>query len=361
MNINRRIFLKWLSLSLITATGCNSYKPNQTHNSILNLCNWADYIHPQIITEFEKKYQVKVNYDTFASNEALLAKLQASKNHYDIIVPTSYMLSQLLKLNLLNKIDKERIPNLKNINKRFFDSKIDFNLNFSVPFSWGTTGIGYNQQAIQNLPINSQLKKYGPTDFDIFFNNGFKGYMTLLDDPRETLGFALKRLNHSYNSTNINELNQASNDLIQQKPLVMCYTCDQVIIQLASEDSYLSLAFSGDVYQARRQNKNIEYRIPQNGTSLWTDNWCIPKGAANIDLAYKWINFMLDPQIAKTNAIFNGYSTANQAALNIMPQEIINDQNFYPNDQALDKCEELTDIGEFIYKYNDLWTKIKCS
>ncbi len=359
--LNRRDFLKWLSISIITQTGCDFNRSSNKGGQVLNLCNWSDYIHPKIIKNFEKQYNVSVNYDTFASNEALLAKLQASKNHYDIIVPTSYMLSQLIKLKILNPIDKERISNIKNLNPRFFESKIDYHLKYSVPFSWGTTGIAYNQDAIKTLPIASQIKKFGPDNFDIFFDPGFKGYLTLLDDPRETIGFALKRLGYSYNSIVEAELNKAATDLVQEKPLVMCYTSDQVIIQLASMDSYLSLAFSGDVYQASRQNKNIKYHIPVNGTSIWTDNWCIPHGAINIDLAYKWINYMLDPKIAAMNAVFNGYSTPNDAAIKLMPEDIISDKNYYPTDKMLENCEELVDIGEVIYKYNDLWTKIKCS
>ncbi|CAN5677325.1 spermidine/putrescine ABC transporter substrate-binding protein PotD [soil metagenome] len=335
-----------------TLTSCRSSAQRKPSNQ-LNIYSWADYLHPETIPEFERRYGISVVYDTFASNEALLAKLQAGATAYDIIVPTSYMIKQLRKLGKLTGLDHDRIPNLKNIMSRFQNPKFDPNLEHSIPYTWGTTGIAFNSESV--------LKRDWPINTDIFWNKNYGHRMTLLDDARETIGMALKRNGESFNCIDERQIGMAVTELIVQKPLTMCYTSDQVIVQLASGDSWLSLVYSGDAYQAQRENKNVKYVIPENGTSIWLDNMCIPTGAPHRENAYKWINFMLEPEIAAATASYTRYATPNQLAFKLLPTDVTSDQNLYPPPPVMAKCEELGDIGSGIFTYDRMWTELKCT
>lgn len=324
-----------------------------SHEKQVNIYSWADYIDPQVIPEFEKRYGVKVVYDTFASNESLLAKLQTGASDYDVIVPTSYVIHHLSRLNLVKKLDHERLTNFKNISARFNNPPFDPGCEHTVPYTWGTTGIGFNQTAFDRGKF--------PDSTDIFWDEKLKGRMTLLDDARETIGMALKRKGHSYNTTNESEIRQAFDDLKIQKPLTMSYTSDQVIVQLASGDSLLSLVFSGDAYQAKRDNKDVCYVIPASGTSLWVDNLSISESAPHLDNAYLWLNFMLEPEIAAANSNYTRYSTPNEKAMSKIDSELLADKNLYPQDAVLDRCDQIGDIGQLLFYYDRLWTELKCS
>lgn len=344
-----------LSLGTIfsaSLSSCNN-KNSSVKSNQLNIYSWADYLHPSTIPEFQRRFGIEVVYDTFASNESLLAKLQAGATAYDIIVPTSYLIKQLRKLDKLSVIDHDRLPNLKNIMPRFQDPKFDPHLAHSIPYTWGTTGIAFNSKAVASSDW--------PTDTSIFWDKKYAHRMTLLDDARETIGMALKRNGLSFNCVEEGKIKSAVADLIQQKPLTMCYTSDQVIVQLASGDSWLSLVYSGDAYQARRENQDIKYIIPEGGTSIWLDNFCIPKGAPHVDNAYKWINFMLEPEVAAATASYTRYATPNQAAFKLLAPEMTSDKNLYPAADVMAKCEELADIGSGIFLYDRLWTELKCS
>ncbi len=353
--MDRRQFLK-ASLGTVfgaSLTSCSRNSDQSKTKNQLNIYSWADYLHPSTIPEFERRYGIRVVYDTFASNEALLAKLQAGASEYDIIVPTSYMVKQLKKLGKLATIDRSNIANFGNIMERFRNPKFDPHLEHSIPYTWGTTGIGYNSAAIS--------KPDWPVDTNIFWNDKFGHRMTLLDDARETIGMSMKRQGNSFNSTDTAQIKTAVGDLIVQKPLTMCYTSDQVIVQLTSGDSWLSLVYSGDAYQAQRENPQVKYVIPQNGTSIWLDSLCIPNGAPHVENAYKWINYMLEPEVAAATASYTRYATPNQAALKLIPAEVARDPNLYPPPDVMAKCEELGDIGSAIFIYDQFWTELKCS
>lgn len=365
--MNRREFL--LSAAVLYGaclSACTSGKDiadDDNHDKQLNVFSWADYLHPSTIPEFEKRHGIKVVYDTFASNEALLAKLQAGGSKYDVIVPTSYMVKQLIKMEKLQEIDHSELAGLDRLIPRFRDPSYDHHLKHSVPYTWGTTGIAFNYDAVAMQLGENAVKKIASGDVDqsIFWESKLGGRMTLLDDARESIGMSLKRLGDSYNCTNTPILEKATRDLLVQKPLTMCYTSDQVITQLAAGDSWLALAFSGDAYQAKRDNKSVRYVIPKNGTSIWVDNMCIPKGAPHVENAYKWLNFMLEPEIAAAIADHTRFASPNQMALNLVRSDLRNDPNLYPPDSVMEECEDLGDVGKAVFVYDRLWTELKCS
>jgi spermidine/putrescine transport system substrate-binding protein len=354
-SISRRSFLGMAvgTACSAMASACTNSQTDQHEPKQLNIYSWADYIHPDTIPEFQRRFGIRVVYDTFSSNEALLAKMQAGATAYDIIVPTSYMVIQLKKLNLLSSIDHDRLKGIANIIPRFRDPAFDRHLEHCIPYTWGTTGIGYSLAQLESRGIKAD-------DWDVFWDAKLGGRITLLDDARETIGMAIKRRGGSYNTTNEQLITSSIGDLKAQKPLTMCYTSDQVIVQMAAGDSWLALAYSGDVYQAARDNKDVRYVIPASGCSLWLDNMCIPKTAPHLDNAYTWLSFMLQPEVAAATAGYTHYATPNAMALKLLSEETRNDKNLYPSTSLLDECDELGDIGSLIFLYDRMWTELKC-
>jgi spermidine/putrescine transport system substrate-binding protein len=342
---------------------CSLTKADGSDKRTLIIFGWADYLHPDTIPEFERRFGLKVFLDTFASNEAMLAKLQISASQYDIVLPSSYALTNLIAMGLVSALDHERIKNINLVSPRFFHMDYDKNLNYSIPYTWGTTGIGYSKSKFESVFKKSPtpFEDGGENAFDLFWNPAFSGRITLLDDARETIGMSLARQGHSYNSTNQGEVKSATRSLIEQKPLTMCFTSDQVIIQLASSDSWLALAFSGDVYQAGRVNRDVGYAVPPSGSSIWVDSFAIPKGARHVDNAYLWLNFMLEPAIAVKNALYTFYPTPNSAAFNLIDDNLKKDPNLYPGEEILQKCEEIRDLGRGVFIYDAMWTELKCA
>lgn len=355
--VSRRDFLRLLGGTAFGAgvlSGCSSESRRvDADEDQVNIYSWPDYLDPGCIPEFKRRHGVKVVYDTVSSNEALIAKFAAGASEYDVVVATSYGVKKLIELDILQPLDKDKLPNLKNIMPRFFHTSFDPGCKFSAPYTFGTTGIAFNQTA---FPANKQ-----PTDWDVFWDEPLKGRMTLLEDARETIGLALKKRGFSFNSKNEREIDLAVNDLKAQKPLTMCYTSDQVIIYLASGDALVSLAYSGDANQARRSNSDVRYIIPASGTSMWLDNMCIPKSAPHPDKAHLWINYMLEAKVAAAIANYTYYATPNAAALPLVNQELREDKWLYPPDALLDKCEEIADVGKALFYYDRLWTELKCT
>lgn len=357
MDFNRRRFLE---ISLVAACGgiaaACGIQQSQTRSKgkVLNIYSWPDYIHRDAIPEFEKRYGIKVVYDTVSQNEGMVAKLQAGASNYDIVVPTNYMVTKLKQLNLLRPIEKDRLKNFKNLMPRFTATRFDPGCCYSIPYTFGTTGIAYNSAA---PCFDSKF----PDDWDAFWNQKAAGRITLLEDARETIGMALKRRRHSINTIDEPTIREACKDLVEQKKLTMCYTSDQVIVYLSSGDAWLSLAFSGDAQQAAHQNRDVKYIIPKSGASMWVDNLCIPRRAPNPENAHLWLDYMLEAEVAArvSNATF--YATPNQKALKMVDANLLEDKNLYPADAVLDNCEEITtDIGQAVFVYDRLWTELKC-
>ncbi|MBN8658996.1 MAG: spermidine/putrescine ABC transporter substrate-binding protein [Candidatus Obscuribacter phosphatis] len=363
---SRRRFLKGGAQALaafqaLQLFGCA--EPSRQNEKQLNILNWADYLHPDAIPEFQKRYGIEVVYDTFASNEALLAKLQAGGTKYDIIVPSSYMVKNLKKLSLLAELEHDRITGMKGLMPRFLNAQFDPGLRYCMPYTWGTTGIGYNEKILDKSGGSPALASGDRQrlSWNLFFDQRFANRITLLDDAREAIGMSLKRSGYSYNTVNVAELEMAAQSLKEQKKLIMCYSSDQVIVALSSGDSLLSQVYSGDAYQARRENKDVRYVIPSEGASIWTDNFCIPRQAPHKENAYKWINYMLEPEVSAACANFTHYATANYLAFKGVDPELKQDPNLYPPESVLQRCEELHDIGKAVFLYDRLWTEIKCA
>lgn len=328
-----------VSLSILTA--CGEKKPT------LNVYNWGDYIDKDVLREFEEEFDVKVRYDDFATNEDLYVKVKQGGSSYDVIFPSDYMIERMIKEDLLVKLDKYNIPNMENIDGRFIDPDYDPNNEYSVPYMWGTVGIIYNKTMVDP-----------PSKWADLWDEKYKGEIIMLKSQRDTLAVALKKLGYSMNTRDLKELEEAKEELIKQKPLVYSYLGDEIKDAIVQENAGIGVVWSGDAVAMIRNNPNLEYVIPEEGTNLWFDAMVIPKGSENKELAEKFIDFMLRPEISAKNADYIGYSTPIAKARELLPEDIKNSLVAYPRDDMIEDVEIFKDPSDIIGEYDRIWTEI---
>jgi spermidine/putrescine-binding protein len=335
-------------LCFLALTGCGKKEATDSGKR-LNLYIWSAYISDEIVNKFEKQTGIDVRYDTYDSNEALLEKLQSGVAEYDIAVPSDYLARILIKQGLLTTLDHQKIKGIENLAPRFRDMPFDPNNGHTIPYLWGTTGIGYNKTKVTD-PVDS---------WGILWNPKYKDRILMLDDLREVFGAALKWKGHSINSKDPGELKEAKELLIQQKPLVKTYNSASFDEILLSGDVWLAHGWSGQLAKAADQNRDLAYVVPKEGGTIWVDNMGIPKGAKHLEEAYAFINFVLTPENAAAITNFSGYSSPNEAAKQFINPEILHDSARYPDDQTLSRCEFLKDLGETSTLLDRYWTEIK--
>lgn len=336
-------------LLVFAACGGGSKQQSPEEQKQMNLFIWSAYITEPTVKKFEQKTGIKVRFDTYDSNEALLEKMQSGVSDYDVIVPSDYMVRILNKQGLLEKFDKAKIPNLKNLTARFSNLPYDPNNEHSVPYVWGTTGIGYNKKKVTD-PVDS---------WAILWNPKYKDRILMLDDEREVFGVALKWRGHSLNSTNQAELDEAKGLLMQQKPLVKTYSSSNFDEILLSGDVWLAHGWSGQLAKAADQNKDLAYVVPKEGSTIWVDNMAIPKSSSHKYAAYAFINWILEPQNSAEITNISGYANPTDSAKPFIKPELLHDPARYPDDATLAKCEFLQDLGDTTVVFDKMWTEIK--
>lgn len=336
-----------IMLSMGILSGCESSKNT---SEVLNIYNIGDYIDPDLIDKFTDETGIEVVYESYDTNEAMYQKIKSESSNFDIIFPSDYMVEKMAKENMLEEIDYNNIPNYVNINEDFKNASYDKDNKYSVPYLWGTIGIMYNKNMV-NDNVDS---------WDILWNNKYEGNIMMLDSIKDSMGISLKRLGYSMNSTNEKEINEAKQELINQKPLVLAYANDESMDRLIGEDVAMGIAYSGDAVIMMEQNENLRYAIPKEGTNKWVDTMCIPKGAENKKEAETFINFLLEPENAKQNVDYIGYATPNKAAFEILDEDQKNNEVMYPSKELIEKSEVFKDMDENTLKlYNDAWVEIK--
>jgi spermidine/putrescine-binding protein len=319
----------------------------------LHVYNWSEYIDPEIYEDFEQEFGVKVIEDTFASNEDLLAKLQAGATGYDLIVPSDYMVAIMIELDLLAEINYDNIPNFGNIDETFKDPPYDPGNKFSVPYQWGTTGIGYNAELFDDAPGSWAYI------FDPAMASENAGRISMLNDSREAIGAALKYLGYSVNSTDEQELEQAKQLLIQQKEWVAAYDSDGFEDLLAAGEVDIGHGWSGDYFAAAEEAEHVWYIIPEEGGVIWTDNLAIPKTAPSQYTAEVFIDYLLRPEVGAKITNYTWYGSPNKASAEFIDAEILEEPAIYPPPEVMEKLEFLRDVGEATTIYDRIWTEIK--
>lgn len=329
--------------------GCKNDESNEKRT--LNVFNYGDYINEDLIKKFENETGIKVIYDTYESNEIMYQKVKNSPGTYDLIFPSDYMVERMLKEDMLEKIDFSNIPNYKYIGEDFKDLQYDPTNEYSIPYMWGTIGIIYDADRAHDV-VDS---------WDILWNEKYKGEIFMFDSIRDTLAISLVRLGHSLNSVDKEELDAAAGELIKQKPLVQSYVMDEVKDKMINGEAIFATVYSGDAIfiQEEAPDLNLQYVVPKEGSNKWFDVMVIPKGAKHKTESEEFINFLSDPENAKKNVEYIGYSTPNTGAFDLLDEETQEDETVYPPEDVLDKCEIFKDLGNKIKLYDDAWLKVK--
>lgn len=333
----------------------------------LSVYNWADYIDEEMITQYEETYGVDVIYDTFASNEDLLAKLQAGAEGYDVIFPSDYMVSIMIDLGLLSQIDTADLANFANIDPQFVGAPFDPNNDYCVPYQWGTTGIGYRADVefFQDNPPDSWAYVFDPAMLEQYADLG----VNVLNDPRELPGSALIYLGYDPNTTNPDELNEARDLILAAKPYWKTFNSeDYDNTLLIPGEVGLTQGWSGDVanaywntYDDETEDGNWYYSIPQEGAVKWLDNICITASTERYETALHFMNYMLDAEVAAAVTNFTYYASPNEAAKAFILPDILEDESIFPPQDVQDKLVWLTEVGESAFLYDELWTAVKSS
>lgn len=322
----------------------------------LNVFIYSDYIEPSLVDSFEAIYGVNVIMDYYDSSEALLAKLKAgAAGQYDLIVPADYVVTILRKLDLVEKLDTARIPNLKNLDPRFRKTPYDPTGEYSACYQWGTTGLGVRTDLVKQLPADS-LRSWRV----LFEPTCYPGKFTLLDDPREVFAAALKYLGYSVNTIDTAEIRKAEELILSIRPRVTAYnTATTGRDFLAGGDVPVIHNHSGDVYYL--QDENVSYFIPKEGAVVWSDNMAIPKGAAHKRTAEVFMNFILDAQNGAKLTNYTYYASPNAASMPLIEDTIRNNPSIFPDPEAFARLEYIQDVGEATRIFSDAWTRIKAA
>lgn len=317
--------------------------------------NWGEYIDPDVLEMFEEETGIKVIYEEFETNEIMYPKIKSGAIAYDVVCPSDYMIQRMLEEDLLAEINFDNVPNIKNIDKTYLDQSKSFDPTngYSVPYCFGTVGILYNKTMVDE-PIDS---------WDVLWDEKYKDSILMQDSVRDAFAVALKRLGYSLNSTDVNELEEATKTLIQQKPLVQAYVIDQVRDKMIGNEAAIGVIYSGEAIYTQWENENLEYVIPKEGSNVWIDSWVIPKNAGNKENAEAFINFLCRPDIALKNFEYITYSTPNKAARELIEdEELKNSRIAFPTADMLEGSETFRFLGDDADSfYNELWNKVKAS
>ena len=317
--------------------------------------NWGEYMDPETIEMFEEETGIKVVYDEFETNEIMYPKVEAGAVAYDVICPSDYMIQKMLENDLLAELNFDNIPNIKNIGQEYLDASREFDPEnkYSVPYCWGTVGILYNKTMV-DVPV---------TSWDILWDEKYADNILMQDSVRDAYAVALKKLGYSLNSTDESEIAEATDLLIEQKPLVQAYVIDQVRDKMIGDEAAIGVIYSGEAIYTQRENENLEYVIPEEGSNIWIDSWVIPKNAKNKENAEKFIDFLCRPDIALMTFDYITYSTPNTAARDLIEDEDIRNSTIaFPPAEDLERCETFRYLGDEVDNmYNEYWNKVKSS
>ncbi len=328
---------------LLLASGCASDAEK------LYIYNWGNYIDQSLVEKFSEESGIEIIYEEYATNEDMYVKLKNGGSQYDLIFPSDYMLEKMIKEDMLEQIDVSQLKNYGNIADSYKGLAYDPDDKYSVPYVWGTVGLLYNKSLVKE-PVDS---------WSILFDEKYKGQILMLDSQRDTLMIALKLLGYSMNSRNEAELEAAKALLINQKDLVLSYVVDNGKDIMLQGGAAFMPAWNGDAVEFMRSNKDLDFVLPKEGTNLWYDVMAIPKGTQNKAAAMAFIDFMLDAKNGAQNVDYMGYSTPNQAAFELLDDDLKNNKIAYPDMADLTNSEVFADPGEFLEVYNNIWSELK--
>jgi spermidine/putrescine-binding protein len=351
--------LKFITMFVLFAmllAACGGGQPAKPKSTELNLYAWSEYVPQAMLDGFTQETGVKVNYDTYSSNEELMAKLQAGASGYDVIIPSDYTVSILVKQGLLEKLDMAQIPNFTNIDPQFKNLEYDPGNQYSVPYQWGTTCLVVDTGKVTR-PITKWADLWDPA---------FEGRVVMLDDEREVLGMVLMVLGYDRNSTDPAQLEEAKAKLIELMPNIKLFDSDSPKTALLAGEVWLGQTWNGEAALAHQENPDIQYIFPEEGCGIWFDNLSIPKGAPHADAALAFLNYVLKPESSILITEEFPYSSPNKAGLELFKTQdpaayeaYMNYAATNPSAEQLKRTHLVVDVGDATTLWDRIWTEVK--
>lgn len=336
--------LLFLFLSSLLFYGCSSSTEPELH-----LYVWADFIKPELIEQFEKENNCRVVVDTFDSNESMYAKLKLGASGYDIVFPSNYIFDIMYGQGMLETLDPAKLPNRKYIYPKYEELLGETGQTYGVPYLLTFTGLGIRKDKVSHFEPS----------WNIFARTDLKGRMTMLNDIREVMGASLKYLGYSINTINEKEVKEAAEQVLKWKKNLAKFESEQYKHGIADAEYLAVQGYGGDLMQVIKENPQVEFVLPNEGTMMSLDIMAICKNAPNMDLAHKFINFLLEPQAAADNVAFTMFSPANEGAYEKLPKDLKNNPALFPPAIVLEKSEIIKNLGTAVELYNKAWDFIK--
>ncbi|MDE6780144.1 MAG: spermidine/putrescine ABC transporter substrate-binding protein [Ruminococcus sp.] len=349
-----------ISVQTLTVSDPDYYTRFKDKGISINVYNWGEYISTgadegtlDVNGEFEKLTGIKVNYTNYATNEELYAKLKGGGAAYDVIIPSDYMISKMIKENLIQPLNMDNIPNFKYIMENFRNQAYDPANDYSVPYTWGTVGIIYDKTMIDIPPEE--------IDWDLLWNEDYADQILMFDNPRDAFAIAEIMSGYSINTEDPEELENAARKLTKQKKILQGYVMDEVFDKMGAGDALIAPYYAGDALTILEENEDLDFVVPDSGTNLFIDAMCIPTSARQKEAAEMYINFMCEPDIAFANIDYICYSTPHQAAFDMLDEDVRESHISYPDSQFIaDKTAVFVNLSdEASLKMQNLWTEMK--
>ncbi len=331
----------------VSLSGCGASESKADAGEV-NVYTWGEYMAlgqdegiANVVEQFEKETNIKVNLTTYDTNEELYSKLTQSNDSYDIVVPSDYMIGKMIKEGQLKEINYKNIPNYQYIDERFKKLPCDPEGKYTVCYTWGVTAIVYDKNKVKNKP----------TDWDALWDKNLKGQILMFNNSRDAMGIAMQQCGIDPSNCNKADIDKAVVKLREQKPLLKKYVMDQVFNEMEGGQAAIASYYAGDIAMMMEENEDLDYCLPVNGSNLFYDAMCIPKSSQNTENAEKFINFMQKPEIAAENCKYLRYGTPNTKATDYLDDDIKNSELTFPPKEYVDKCYVFKNLSDDVYAY----------
>jgi spermidine/putrescine transport system substrate-binding protein len=345
MKIFGAIFFIFIT-GLCFFSGCSSSSKSELH-----IYSWGDYFKPELIERFEREHNCHVIIDTYDSNEAMYAKIKVGGVAYDLIFPSGYIVEIMQEQGMLLPIDRRAIPNTKYLDPKFLNQSNSSIEQYGIPYLLSLSGVAYRNDKV----------KITDYSWSVFARKEYKGRMTMLNDVREALGAALKFLGYSINTLDESEVQEAADILIQWKQNLAKFESEQYKSGIANGEYLIVQGYNGDILQVIQDNPKVSFYLPKEGTVIAMDYAVIPQNASHPALAQKFINFLLDPEVAAQTIAHTFFLAPNIGAIEHLPDSLRTNPILFPPQEILDKSEMIRNLGEGTDIYYDAWDHVKAA
>ena len=340
--------LAYDNAALFSTLDTDYYSRFKDQGISINVYNWGEYISNgeddslDVNQAFEELTGIKVDYTFYATNEELYAKLRAGGASYDVVIPSEYMIGRMANEGMLEEINKDNVPNLKHIDESLLDMSYDPGNKYSIPYTWGTVVLIYNTSIVTP---DTDVETW-----NLLWNSKYKGNILMFNNPRDAYGIALKKIGLGLNPENQEQIDKATVALKEQKPLVQAYVMDEIFDKMGAGEAAIAPYYAGDAITMMDENPDLAAAFPREGTNIFVDGMCIPKGAKQKEAAEMYINFMCEPEVGAANCEYIGYSTPNVAALELLDEEITGNPIAYPPKEVIENATYFNLLSEDLNK-----------